>query len=725
MTEQALVAVAPQPDIQKLEDLGSRLRGTFGNYKSERLYQEEGWLDALLQFLGKYNGNVLIPEGRSRAYPKMTRSKCVSATARLMSMLFPSQERNWELSAADDPLITPADVQKAVAALQQMQAPVNAESIRRGIMRMKQLSAERMSEVIEGQFEELRYKNLVRRVVRSAALYGTGILRGPGVANGMSTQIIQDPMTGLWTAAPVSLYKPVLEFVQIWDFFPDMSANDWDGVDNVYFRHVLTRHQFRKLAERPDFFAKQIQNWLKDNQTGNYDPQYYRTYMKAIGSATVPSGVKDRIEVLEFWGQVPAAELKNVGIEAPEGTDGDVGVNIWLVDNTVIKAVINPYESKLKPWHVFTYEEDDTAIFGKGIPWIIEDSQRALSAATRMLLDNGSVTTGPMFEVNLDLLVPSGEGDDLAIKPFKVFTRETGGEGATPAVRNIPVANHLADLLQIIEQFKAFATEESAISESAIGDSEPSQESLRTSSGIAMLMGASLVQMRDIVRNFDRFTESVVRSMRDWNNQFNHDPAIHGEHKAIARGSTALVAREMRMAALDNLAATLNPLDEPFVNRKELFRERLKLHELPVDRLLKSDEEIAQAQQQAQEQQQKMQELALDKAKAEIMQAMSMSFLNVAKGDAATNQAQAGFYEQVINALGVMNDPKGNIAGTPPPPPVSNPAALAAPVGPDLSVPQGMAGITPPAGDNGAPAVPSAGGGSAPATGAGLPGFAG
>ena len=719
---QSPVGVAPEIDLRAMQSLGLRLKDTFTNYKSERLYLEQGWLDALMQYLGRYGDNVLIPEGRSRAYPKLTRSKCVSATARLMAMLFPSEDRNWELVASEDPLITPQDVQKAVQVLQAMGEQPTEKLIRRAIQNMQQKAAERMASVIDGQLEAMRYKNLVRRVVRSAVQYGTGVLRGPGVEQGLSTQIIQDPMTGLWTAQPTSFFKPRLEFVQIWDFYPDMSANDWDGVDNVYFRHVLTRHQFRQLAERPDFIAANIRQWLANNDKGNYDPQYYRVFMKAMGTSTVPTGTRDRIEVLEFWGQVPAAELANVGIEVPEDADGDVGVNIWVVDQTIIKAVVNPYQTQLKPWHVFTYEEDDTTIFGKGIPWIIEDSQRAMSAATRMLLDNASVTTGPMFEVNVDLLVPSGDGDDLAIKPFKVFTRETGGEGATPAIRDIAVENHVADLIQIIEQMRAFATQESAISESAIGDSEPSQESLRTSSGIAMLMGASLVQMRDTVRNFDRFTESVLRSLRDWNNQFNLDPSIQGDHRVIARGSTALVAREMRMAALDQLVATLTPEQAAMIRQKELLRERMKLHELPVEKLLKSAEEIEQDQQQAQQAQAEQQQLAVEKAKADIMQAMSMAFLNIAKGDAATNQAQAQFYESVMRTLGGLSEQATSQSAQ-----GDDTANTPAPGGPALPAPGGVGGgnaVQNLGGPVGLPTGAGAAGSAAFGAGQGLPGIA-
>ncbi len=709
-------------DLQKLQDLGERLRSTFTQYQSDRLVKEEAWLSHLRQYKGIYGEDVVIPANRSKAYPRMTRAKCVTAKARLMNMLFPAGEKNWGIQPLPAPQLDPAALQGILMHLQSTGEPINLESIQRAVHRFAQVRAEHMEKVVDSQFRESGYEEVVRKVVGSAILYGTGVMKGPLAKSSTASQITQNPETGQWEVAPSAMFKPILEFVQIWDFFPDLSANDWESCDGAYFRHVMSRHEFRQLGKRPDFLKKNIDKWLEDNAKGNYNPAFYRAYMKALGYSTIPSGSQDKIELMEYWGYVSGHALRDVGLLTDKDTAADVAVNIWMVDNIIVKAVLNPFDADFKPYHVFVYEQDDTSLLGSGIPAIIEDSQRALCAATRMMLDNASVTTGPIFEINVDLLTPDGSADPLAILPFKVFPRESGPDSTVPAVRQVPVVNHVPDLLSIINQMREFATEESAISSSAVGDSEPSQESLRTSSGISMIMGASMIQIRDTIKNFDRFTRSVVRGFIHWNNAFSMDASIKGDHDPVARGSTSLVAREVRMTALDQLAAQLNPADAVFIDRKALLLERFKLHDLPIDQIMKSDEEIAKDKQQADAQTQEQQQLMADKIRSEIQMALATAFMNIAKGDAAANSAQAEFYASVMNTLGVQNEsnPKPVDPSAPQGAGIPGPAAPGGPVIPSIP---GAGGIAPGAGSGPVAQYPGLGGGGAmPPQSTGLPG---
>ncbi len=709
-------------NLQKLTELGERLRGTFTQYQSDRLVKEEAWLSHLRQYKGIYGADVVIPANRSKAYPRMTRAKCVAAKARLMNMLFPAGEKNWGIQPLPSPQLDPAALQGILSHLQTTGEPIDRESIQRAVERFAQKRAERMEKVVDSQFRESGYEEVVRKVIQSAIIYGTGVMKGPLAKTSKATQILQNPQTLQWGVTESELFKPALEFVQIWDFFPDLSANDWESCDGAFFRHVMSRHEFRQLRSRPDFLKDNIDQWLKDNEKGNYNPAFYRAYMKALGYSTIPSGSQDKIELMEYWGYVSGHALREVGLLTDKDTDADVAVNIWMVDNVIVKAVLNPFDADFRPYHVFVYEQDDTSLLGSGIPAIIEDSQRALCAATRMMLDNASVTTGPMFEMNVDLLTSDGSADPLAITPFKVFTRESGADATVPAIRQLPVVNHVPDLLSIINQMREFATEESAISSSAVGDSEPSQESLRTASGISMIMGASMIQIRDTIKNFDKFTRSVVRGFIHWNNAFSADESIKGDHDPIARGSTSLVAREVRMTALDQLAAQLNPADAMFIDRKALLLERFKLHDLPIDQILKSDEEIAQAQQQAQQQTQEQQQLMADKIRSEIQMALSTAFMNIAKGDAAANTAQAQFYESVMNTLGVQNGQSPQPVSSPAPQGLSGPGPVA-PGGPAIPPVPGISPVAPGPGSLPVAQYPGPiGGGAMPPQSAGLPG---
>jgi hypothetical protein len=54
---------------------------------------------------------VQIDKNRSRAYPKLTRVKCVSMLARLMNLLFQASEKNWGVGPSAVPDLSAEDLQ--------------------------------------------------------------------------------------------------------------------------------------------------------------------------------------------------------------------------------------------------------------------------------------------------------------------------------------------------------------------------------------------------------------------------------------------------------------------------------------------------------------------------------------------------------------------------------------------------------------------------------------
>src|ERR1019366_3499384 len=84
---------------ESLVQLGQNLDHLFRQYLSDRRIAELRWLRNLRQYLGFYDPEIdkEMAPNRSRAYPKITRVKCVSVLSRLMNLMFPGNERNWAL----------------------------------------------------------------------------------------------------------------------------------------------------------------------------------------------------------------------------------------------------------------------------------------------------------------------------------------------------------------------------------------------------------------------------------------------------------------------------------------------------------------------------------------------------------------------------------------------------------------------------------------------------
>ena len=115
----ALAASIRTPDYDKLRGVGQRLQAQFLNYERDRRLAELRWAKSARQYLGIYDPEVesQIEKNRSKAYPKLTRVKCVSMLSRLMNLLFPSNEKNWTVTNTPVPNLSEEDLNTILTAL--------------------------------------------------------------------------------------------------------------------------------------------------------------------------------------------------------------------------------------------------------------------------------------------------------------------------------------------------------------------------------------------------------------------------------------------------------------------------------------------------------------------------------------------------------------------------------------------------------------------------------
>ena len=63
--------------------------------------------------------------------------------------------------------------------------------------------------------------------------------------------------------------------------------------------------------------------------------------------------------------------------------------------------------ARRKPYAKTSFIKSPGAFWGKGIPEIIEDVQNVCNAATRALVNNMGISSGPQVEVNLERIPPN------------------------------------------------------------------------------------------------------------------------------------------------------------------------------------------------------------------------------------------------------------------------------------------------------------------------------
>ena len=651
---------APQIDLAKMKDFGVRIFNLFGQHETDRKAVEDRWLKNLRQYRGIYDPEILakIPSDCSKAYPKMTRWKCIGTVARLMQMLFPQTEKNYGLKPSPLPNLESAQLQEVLDSLvakkahEQQIAPEQVrctnEEIEKAISDYAEGKAKRMEKKIDDDLQEMDYTTLARRVVFSAVLYNVGILKGPMHKTYKARTWRYNEVAQKYEVQEVEKYQPLFEFCPVWNYYPDLTAKTLDAQDGEFELHVMTRAQVQGLADRPDFLKDVIDHWLHEHKNGNHKVRHWEAAMNAepkSDRASTPSVDERKYDVMRYFGAVTGHEIKAAGIEVK---DSDLGRtftgDVWAIGDTIIKCMIAPL-SDAKQYHQFVFEEDDLSLLGNGQCDTLRDSQISICEATRMALDEASFG-GENMEINTDLLTP---GQDYSMRSYKIWKREgEGNEANLPAVRPIQRRTRLAELQSLVAMFTDFADKESGLPPPSLGDvTAGGSEALRTQKNASMFLGAAALPIRDTVRNYDNFTVSVVGSLVQWNNKYDPNPDCTGDPVVIARGSTSLIAKEVLSTSLDALRATLTEDELPHIKPRELLKMRMQARDIPIDNLMEPEDV---AEQNIAAQQAAAQEAAT--AQAELIDAQVKEyFTRAAKNLAQASQAEASIPHDVMKLL--------------------------------------------------------------------------
>jgi hypothetical protein len=717
---------------ERANRLGSALLAKFLQYESDRRLAELKWARNARQYLGVYDPDVErnLDPNKSRAYPKLTRVKCVSMLSRLMNLLFQDSDKPWAVEPSPVPNLDAKDLQVLLQVIDQKaqaeQRQPTDEEIEEAIRTLAKKRAVRLEREIQDQLRELGgnrtidYVALCRKVLMSGIQYGMGILKGPFIEDQVQRRWKRNAV-GQLVPETVRAERPRFEFVPIWDYYPDMAAKTLAQMDGQFTRMVMSRAQVVKLKERSDFIPAQIDRALQKMPLGNYKRRAFETDLRAMGpQQNVTEAERGKYEVIAWEGSVSTADLMAVGTpdlrdDKAEETKGC----IWFIDDCVIKAEFNAWEVLVgegEPpalFHHFVFEEDESTLLGNGLPNIVRDSQMGLCATVRMGLDNAAITCGTNLEVNTDLLTM---GQDVtSIQPYKIWYREDSNPATMqhPAVREIKMDSRIAEMRQFVEVFLAFADQETFVGPATGGDMQKApSEPMRTATGASAIRSDAALPFKDVVRNFDVFTQSVISSLIVFNRVFNKNPELRGDFQAIARGATSLIAKEVLGLQLDNLAQTLTEEEKMYVNMRNFARARVRARDLQVDDIIVGDAEADRREQAAQQDRAAQQEQNRRMVEAEIKQVLSAVLKNIAQAGKNAAGAEATTAKVILDAIEKGVSPNAlahQAAGTGAADP-NQPAAAGASLPSD-----GGAGAAPIAGGEGPAASDAAAGpGSAP-----------
>lgn len=549
-----------------------------------------------------------MPQGKSTSVINMTRPKTKAWAARLSDLLFPADDRNWGIN----PTPVPDLVDKAKAAAAEAQAkhdeaarmvdlhnrdveagtetmpPGKAlaaaaelgqealdleerEAEFRSVLDVAKRTSENMAYEMDDQLTECEYPRHSRRVIDDLCKLGVGVMKGPLNGKAKSrwkkvSQILDDGNSAeVFELAPtVDGNRPIYIRVDPWSFFPDENATDMDSSESELERHLPNKSQLRRMAKELGFHQPAVEELIKNGPgygaTTDLDHLHQLRNITNEGNA-----VTGRYVVWEYHGPLECDDIESAltvleGAEAAAEWKEDyseldeVRVIAYFCDGRLLK--IEPdwlLDTNETLYSVVSFEKSEVSVLGGyGVPAMMRDPERALRAAWRMLMDNGALSVGPQVVVDKSKVQP--ENGSWTMEARKVWTKtgdDIQGDNKPFEIFNIP--SNTDELLKIIELALKFIDETTSLP--LIAQGEQGAHITQTAGGMSMLMNSANVIFRNVVKNFDDdMTTRNIRRLYDWNMQFNPKEEIKGDMQVEARGTSALLVRELQSANLMAIA---------------------------------------------------------------------------------------------------------------------------------------------------------------------------
>lgn len=602
--------VDPEEDRREAENrkmrvsaLGVRLYSLAQEQVQQRQQTEERWYKDIRQFNGQYDPGTFDSDAYgSKVYVPLTRRLVGLVEARLFDMLFPSDERFYVIEPTPVPELDEAlNLADKLPSETPMQSPdgkmLQAGAIKQAIGALvdeAKRKCDAMQREIDDQLSECSFARHARDAIHDAVLYGTGVIKGP-VPMFRTTKRWKQDETGSYVMSLERKALPVGERVDLWNFFPDMSATHIRDAEFVFERHYLTKQQVSDLKDLPDVDVDALRELLGSDPTT--PTNNYRERLRAINGS---SGAKDkRYEVWEYHGPIEAQDLIDCGCDVADDPLKTYTGIVWFgAGGVVLKAALNPLDSNEHPYSVFTWQQDESSIFGFGMPYEVRDTQESANSSFRAMLDNMGLCVLPQTIVD-DAAVEPMDGS-WGLAPGKFWRNKRPGSDARAGIQFVEINARFPELQGIFQMSKQLIEEVGTLPAFLQGQDAPNY--MQSATGASLAYTAANLWVRRAVRNWDDdIVTPVITRFFDFNMQYSEKDEIKGDSRVRAMGIAALVELEGQAQRLGAFMQTASNMGLPPSNQMRLMREFARAYKLDPDQVLPSDSEIEkmQAQEQA------------------------------------------------------------------------------------------------------------------------------
>lgn len=560
LTAEEAKAKQDRAEYEAIQRVGSALQKKFEDYYRRRLPIEAKWLEDTRQYYGQYDPdvlNALVDAGGSTVFLNITRPKTNAFVARMQDMLLPTEDKNWGIeptpipegdfkSEADQPITD--GMGRAAATPEGAQVTVG-DAVEGAKIAAREAS-EKMERQIDDRLQEAGYNSIQRRSIQQCGLLGTGVIEGPVQIKKVTKKWAQVTDAGWQKVDGDSETVPSVEFVDAWDFFPDMNSSDPSEWEDGFRRYYMNDKLLREAARRSGFNSIAIAELLGGESRAFLNTDSHLSQLRQI------QGVNDLLDgrrtVLKYVGPIERDDLAAMGVAVDDDPLTDYYATVWLCEGLVLKVAPYHLDSNKLPWSVCYCEKDATSPFGWGIPRMMRGEQKSANAAWRMIIDNGGLSVGPQTIIDSNAVMPAN--GKMRLEPKKIWLKRA--DMADVPIDNVfkqfTVDSHQQEMINIFNVAQRMADEVTMLPIIMQGDQ--ASHITDTAKGMSILNNNANIVLKRAAKLYDDYcTNPLITRMFEWEMQFNKDDSIKGDHIVMPKGATVLLEKEMQAQAMMQL----------------------------------------------------------------------------------------------------------------------------------------------------------------------------
>ena len=611
------------PLLAKLAQFGQGLAKKRDEWIRARRSQgiDKRWTDDLDQYHMKDNANRAasqmmesVEQGfpilqaharptRSTIFIGLTRQKANAAEARLADILLPTDDRNWGIQPTPVPELVAALANEGLARdphtqqlfTDQQGNPLQVKQVAAALHQEATQKAEAMQLEIDEQLNLADYNGELRKIIHDAVVLGTGVIKGPVVTNRMKRAWRQGTDAQGKTFHEMVFQEELLPasfHVDARNIFTDPAAGNHHDGEGIFERDIMTGKQVRLLAKQPGYNKEALRQVLRE---GPRRSATFERPQEGPDKDRDVSYLNKNFEVWEYWGEIDREDAFAAGvIKELDDELESVSACVIMINETVVKAFLNPLDDGTLPYDMYQWEKVTGSVWGYGIPYLMRAQQKVINTAWRQLMDNLGVTAGPQIVVKRRQVTPADQSWEITSR--KIWYANDDVADVREAFTAVEFESHADELLKVIEFAMKLVDEETAVPMLAQGEKGTAPD---TVGGMQMLLNNANVVLRRLVKQFDDdITRPHIRRYYDYNMLYNPKNEIKGDFSIDARGSSALLVRDIQnQAFLSLLNAGANPTYGIFLDLKKLFEKALQAQHIDPADIMASDSEIMQRQQ--------------------------------------------------------------------------------------------------------------------------------